>query len=198
MSAHAEEPTGRPGDGLHGVQLWVAQPEATRHGGPAFEHHPVLPQVELGPARATVLVGEFGGAASPARRDTDLIGVDLQLVGGAAGAAVGVDVRVRRWWCWRVASSLRAGPSRRASSPTSAPGRDELGLVGPRGPPVLLLLGGKPFESPVSMWWNFVGRSMKSWPRPGASGTPVGAVRHDRLVDGRIPAPPTPWSEPRE
>ena len=53
---------------LHGVQLWVAQPEATRHRPAAFEHHPELPRVELGNAVATVLVGSFAGATSPARR----------------------------------------------------------------------------------------------------------------------------------
>src|SRR5439155_887862 len=37
--AHAEESTtGYIGD-VHGVQLWVAQPERTRHDAPAFEHH---------------------------------------------------------------------------------------------------------------------------------------------------------------
>ncbi len=38
--AHAEEDPGQGHRGrLHAVQLWVAQPEATRHGPPAFEHH---------------------------------------------------------------------------------------------------------------------------------------------------------------
>src|SRR6185295_19481914 len=41
--AHAEEATpGYRGD-HHGVQLWVAQPEATRHAAAAFEHHAELP-----------------------------------------------------------------------------------------------------------------------------------------------------------
>jgi redox-sensitive bicupin YhaK (pirin superfamily) len=70
---HSEEATGRYRGQLHGVQLWVAQPEATRHGPAAFEHHAALPQVELDTAVATVLVGSFAGAASPARRDTELV-----------------------------------------------------------------------------------------------------------------------------
>ena len=45
--AHAEEATGRHGGELHGLQLWVAQPSATRDGPPAFEHHPELPTIEL-------------------------------------------------------------------------------------------------------------------------------------------------------
>ena len=76
---HSEEATGRYRGQLHGVQLWVAQPEATRHGGAAFEHHAELPRVELGNAVATVLVGSFAGATSSARRDTELVGADVAL-----------------------------------------------------------------------------------------------------------------------
>src|SRR5690606_33874324 len=38
---HAEE--SGPVPRLHGAQLWVAQPDATRTGPPAFEHHAELP-----------------------------------------------------------------------------------------------------------------------------------------------------------
>ena len=76
--AHAEEGTGYRGE-QHGVQLWVAQPSATRDCDPAFEHHAELPQVELDAATVTVLVGELAGAASSARRDTDHLGADLDL-----------------------------------------------------------------------------------------------------------------------
>ena len=70
--AHAEEtPLGYHGR-LHGVQLWVAQPERTRHGPPAFEHHDELPEVECGAATATVIVGKLLDVESPARRDTEL------------------------------------------------------------------------------------------------------------------------------
>ena len=37
--SHAEEATGRYRGVLHGMQLWVAQPDTTRDGPPAFEHH---------------------------------------------------------------------------------------------------------------------------------------------------------------
>ena len=81
--AHSEEATGRYRGVLHGVQLWVAQPERTRHGAAAFEHHAELPRVELDNAVATVLVGGFAGAASPARRDSPLVGVDGALRPGS-------------------------------------------------------------------------------------------------------------------
>jgi len=75
--AHAEEtPPGATG-ALHGLQLWVAQPDATRSGPAAFEHHSALPEAEVGPVVATVLVGELAGVRSPARADSPLVGADL-------------------------------------------------------------------------------------------------------------------------
>ena len=79
--SHAEEATDYRGQ-LHGVQLWVAQPSATRERSAAFEHHGSLPHVDLDGGVATVLVGDFAGSRSPARRDTDHVGVDLDLHGG--------------------------------------------------------------------------------------------------------------------
>ena len=65
--AHSEESTNDYRGDMHGVQLWVAQPETTRHGAPAFEHHGELPRVSLGAGEATVLIGEFGEVTSPYR-----------------------------------------------------------------------------------------------------------------------------------
>src|SRR4051812_34069107 len=86
--SHSEETTGTYAGELHGVQLWVAQPAATRDGAPGFEHHDQLPRVEVDNGVATVLVGGFGGAGSNARRDTDHLGVDLELRAGRTIAAV--------------------------------------------------------------------------------------------------------------
>lgn len=77
--AHAEEATGQYVGTMQGLQLWAAQPEHTRHGASAFEHHASLPQVELDGGTATVLVGELAGAVSSARRDTELVGAEFAL-----------------------------------------------------------------------------------------------------------------------
>jgi quercetin 2,3-dioxygenase len=57
-----------------------------------------------------------------------------------------------------------------------------------------LLLGGVPFESPILMWWNFVGRTRAEFERAGADWN----RGNDRFGETgspleRIPAPPTPW-----
>ncbi len=155
--AHAEEaPPGYRG-AVHGVQLWVAQPSVTRHGPPDFEHHAELPLVELDHCGATVLVGELAASKSAARRDTDHVGVDLDLRGGTTTVPLDPE--------FEYALVVMSGAIR-ADGAGAAPGhlvylgagRDELGLS-TGGQSRVLLLGGPPFQERLLMWWNFVARS---------------------------------------
>jgi quercetin 2,3-dioxygenase len=154
--AHAEENTGRFHGELQGIQLWVAQPEATRHGLAAFEHHAELPVVELGGLRATVLVGAFGGQESPARRDTDHMGADLVL--DPSGTLLPL-----RPECEHALVVLEGAVT--VGDKVVEPGilaylgegRDECRLD-VSAPARALLLGGVPFPEPLLMWWNFVAR----------------------------------------
>ena len=190
--SHAEEGTSYRGE-VHGVQLWVAQPEATRHGDAAFEHHAELPQVELdGAGAATVLVGALGGTASPARRDTDHVGVDLDLRVGTAvlpllptaehalvvlSGAVEVDGTV-------------VEPGHLAYLGL---GRDELAVTALEATRALLV-GGSPFEAEPLMWWNFVGRDrdeiVRAWEEWQDDDGRFGTVASQ--LD-RIPVGPPPW-----
>ena len=154
--AHAEEDPGRS-EMLHGIQLWVAQPEATRNGAPAFEHHHKLPRLELDGGDGTVLVGDYGGLESPARRDTEHVGVELLLrpPGGA--------LPLRR--DYEHALIVLEG-SLRVADQVVEPGvlaylgaaRDEC-RVDVLEPARALLLGGVPFQEKLLMWWNFVART---------------------------------------
>jgi redox-sensitive bicupin YhaK (pirin superfamily) len=191
--AHAEEATGTYRGELHGIQLWVAQPEATRDGEPAFEHHATLPRLDLDAATATVLVGTFAGSTSPARHDTDHVGVELDLHAGRTVVPVRADhehALIVLDGAVRTASAVIA-PGRLAYL---ASGRDELDLAAD-GPTRAMLLGGVPFPTPILMWWNFVARTTdelaaayEAWesraPRFGAVASAL----------ARIPAPAPSWS----
>jgi redox-sensitive bicupin YhaK (pirin superfamily) len=189
--AHAEEGHDFRGT-FQGVQLWVAQPEATRHGPSAFEHHAELPVVELDHATGTVLVGDFATGRSPARRDTDHLGVDLVLRPGttpvplAARAEHAVVVL-------EGAVSIEGTSVAPGHLAYVGPGREALDLV-VTAPSRALLLGGPPFESSVSMWWNFVARTHDEIDQAAADWN----GHADRFGEvestlARIPAPPTPW-----
>lgn len=154
--AHSEENTGSFQGDLHGIQLWVAQPESTRHGPAAFEHHAELPVVEFAGLRGTVLVGAFADALSTARRDTDHMGADLVLdVPGAV-----LPLRPECEYALIVLEGAIA-----IGDQVAEPGLlDYLGegwdecRLDVRAPARALLLGGIPFPEPLLMWWNFVGR----------------------------------------
>jgi redox-sensitive bicupin YhaK (pirin superfamily) len=194
--AHAEQTPASYRGEIHLVQLWVAQPDATRFAAPAFEHHGELPHLELDNATATVLIGDFGGATSPARRDTDHFGADLALRAGSTTLPLRPD-------CEHALLVLegdiaigakRIGPDELAYIGT---GRDALEIV-TSAPARMLLLGGMPFEARPFMWWNFVARSrdevddaVRDWnggdDRFGRVDSPL----------ARIDSPAPPWTSNR-
>jgi redox-sensitive bicupin YhaK (pirin superfamily) len=193
--AHAEEANDHRGT-FQGVQLWVAQPEATRHGEAAFEHHAELPRAELAHGTASVLVGAALGVTSPARRDTDHVGIDLDLRRGPSTLALdpafeyALVVLEGAVWVGGISDGRAVVPGHLAYL---GGGRDEVGLTA-REDARALLVGGVPFESPIVMWWNFVARSkdevtaaQQAW---NADDGRFGTV--DSVLD-RIPSPVPPW-----
>lgn len=155
--AHSEEATGRYTGALEGIQLWVAQPEATRHGAPAFEHHAELPRLELGDGMATVLVGGLAGATSPARRDTDHLGVELDLRAGTTDVPLG-PTHEHALVVLRGRVQLDGHAVEPGVLAYLGVGHDEC-RIRTDGPARAMLLGGSPFDAELVMWWNYVGRS---------------------------------------
>ena len=155
--AHSEEDPDGSGGAVHGMQLWVAQPSATRSGASAFEHHQDLPRVDLDHGSATVLIGPFSGSVSPARRDSDHVGVELDLRQGTT--VLPLDPTYEHGLVVASGALIVLGtglaPGAVAYLP---PGAEEL-VVGVAGPARAVLIGGVPFDEDVTMWWNFVART---------------------------------------
>jgi quercetin 2,3-dioxygenase len=190
--AHSEENPGLRSGELHGMQLWVAQPTSTREGDAGFEHFAELPTFESTTLSASVLVGSFGGVTSPARRDSDHVGVELDFHGGAV--TVPLDSRYEYALVVANGSVLVEGvvvePGALAYL---GAGRDEIRFES-RGVSRALLIGGVPFDERLFMWWNFVARSQEeisdAW-RAWASGD----ERFGRVASpfARIEVSPPPW-----
>jgi redox-sensitive bicupin YhaK (pirin superfamily) len=155
--SHSEEATGRYRGDLHGIQLWVAQPEATRHGEAAFEHHAELPGTTVDAVEATVLVGAFAGATSPARADTDHLGVELRLPAGRATLPVDPS-HEHALVVLRGSLLVDGAPLRPGAIALLPPGRDELPVEAGE-PTTAMLLGGSPFPDRLAMRWNWVART---------------------------------------
>lgn len=153
--SHSEEATRQYEGSLHGIQLWIAQPEATRHREAAFEHHRELPRLEVAGLDVTVLVGEFEGVASAARRDSELVGLELHV---RAPTTLPLE-RDFEYAFVVLDGSLLVNDDVLEPGQLGylAAGRDEIFLdATPRAR--TMLLGGVPFESEIVMWWNFVAR----------------------------------------
>ncbi|MFI0355622.1 pirin family protein [Actinomadura sp. 9N407] len=156
--AHSEESPREHGRTLHGAQLWVALPEEHRNAEPAFEHHADLPFVEGGGIKATVILGELDGTASPGAAYTPIVGADLELAAGAeARLPLEPDFEYAALTMSGVTEvdGVRMEPGQMLYLGC---GRSELPLRAETDGG-LVLLGGEPFEEKLVMWWNFVART---------------------------------------
>jgi redox-sensitive bicupin YhaK (pirin superfamily) len=156
--AHSEQSPAVHSRFLHGAQLWVVLPDADREVKPDFDHHATLPGFTSDGVTATVLMGSFGGATSPGRAYTPLVGADLAL-------RAGTDVEIELEPDFEYAVLASSGSAAVEEAPLACgsmlylgTGRRTLRLRSEEASR-LLLLGGEPFDERIVMWWNFVGRS---------------------------------------
>jgi redox-sensitive bicupin YhaK (pirin superfamily) len=156
---HAEQvPNGATGR-QQLVQLWVAQPEETRHGPAAFEHHAEPPVLETPAMTATLLVGSLGEVSSTARSDWPIVGADVVVrTPTALPADPTFEHAVVPLGAPVIVGGLIVEPGTLGYLP---PGASELDLapVPGAGPARLVLLGGEPFPDRLAMFWNFVART---------------------------------------
>jgi redox-sensitive bicupin YhaK (pirin superfamily) len=180
-------------DRIQGVQMWLAQPEETRHGESRFEHHGDLPIVDLGGGTATVILGAAAGVASPARVDSDLVGIDLSM--GAGSVELETDRRFE-YAVVPIDTPILVGPE--VVEPgwlALVPGGLEALPIEARSDARMMVLGGVPLEDRIQMWWNFVARSKdeltEAWRDWQAGNTDRFGPVPSKLA--RIDAPPPPW-----
>jgi redox-sensitive bicupin YhaK (pirin superfamily) len=76
--SHSEESPAAASGRLHGVQFWIALPDAARQVEPMFDHYPELPVIEQDGLRLTLIVGDWLGRQSPARHFSPTLGVDVE------------------------------------------------------------------------------------------------------------------------
>ena len=191
--AHSEESPAEHDPSLHGVQLWVALPDASRHTEPAFAHHAELPSAGVGGFTVTVFAGSLGGARSPARVFSEIVGAELAARRDASGsiplAASHEHVIFVATGSARVDRTPDATVLRPGQLLYLDAGLEQVGVSAAAGTR-LFLLGGVPLGEPLVMWWNLVARTpgeieaaVADW-RQGRFGTVAGYHGEP------LPAPP--------
>ena len=181
---------------LHGVQLWVALPNADRDTARDFDHYAPEP-FSRGEVTIRVFLGQLAGVHSPVHTFTPLLGAQIDL---AAGCTIELDVDPG----FEHGVLLDLG---RVEVSGRALESGELAYLGPGSHTVairnaaglaarVLLLGGPPFPDDLLMWWNFVGRSHEDiveYRRQWQDGDDrFGAVSGYTGAVPRLPAPGLP------
>ena len=185
---------------LHGAQLWIALPDATRNAEPFFENFVPTP-FEFSSATISVFLGELLGHSSTARTFTRVVGAQLDLpahtklelpVDQSFEHGILVDAGSPEVNGHPVASSELAYIDSGASTIT---------IDASDAPVRALLIGGEPLGEQIVMWWNFIGRSheeivefRRTWQSDViADGDENGRFGRVRGYDGSaLPAPELP------
>ena len=146
------------GSSLHGMQTWVALPQADQEVEPSFHHHAAtsLPARDHAGARLRVIAGRAFGMESPVKVFADTWNVAVDLIADAE-LVIPADAVERAVYVLEGKAQLDG---------TDIP--DKHLLVLDRGvrhvlraktPLKAMLLGGEPLDGPRHMWWNFVSSS---------------------------------------
>lgn len=154
--SHSEESL--PDTVLHGVQLWIALPEAERNRAGEFFHYQQIPVLQQDNVTMYLLAGEMFGKTAPTKVYSPLMGLDihamqetkmllplnpefeygiLPLIGQVEMEGEIADLETLLYLGkGRTTAELQLSPNAR-----------------------ILIIGGLPFKEEVLIWWNFVGRS---------------------------------------
>ncbi|GER23789.1 hypothetical protein NCCP1664_22840 [Zafaria cholistanensis] len=143
---------------LHGAQLWIALPDASRAVEPGLQHYRPEPAVGEG-WELRVFLGGLAGRSSPVRTHTPLVGAEILLEPGTR-LELALDPAFEHGVLLDAGDlgldGLQVAADHLAYLPT---GRTGVVLEAGQRAVRALLIGGEPLGEQIVMWWNFVGRS---------------------------------------
>ncbi|OTG85146.1 pirin family protein [Acinetobacter sp. ANC 4648] len=145
---------------MHAAQLWIALPDDKRNMAAQFDHYPELPIVEQDQIEFTVLVGEFLKTKSPVKVHSELLGVDLTAKQSTTTHIALNPKYEYGFLALEGTATIHGHELDDNNMVVLEPGLKEIEVQLHQGSR-LLLLGGEPFESPILLWWNFVGRTQE-------------------------------------
>ncbi|GHC03824.1 pirin family protein [Thermomonas carbonis] len=146
------------GSPLHGMQTWVALPQADQEVEPSFHHHAAasLPQRDHAGASLRVIAGRAFGMESPVKvfADTWNVAVDLAF---DAELVIPADAVERALYVLEGEAQLDGSDI--PDKHLLVLDRGVRHVLRAKTPLKAMLLGGEPLDGPRHMWWNFVSSS---------------------------------------
>ncbi|MDE2356339.1 MAG: pirin family protein [Alphaproteobacteria bacterium] len=179
----------RDGGTLHGLQAWIALPEADEEIEPSFSHHGPedLPTYEGEGLWARLAAGEAFGARAAVKTHSPLFYVHWRLAPGAR-AQLSADYPERAAFMVRGEAQVEGVTLRAGQMALLGPGSPVFTAVGEAE---IMLLGGEPL-GPRYLSWNFVSSSAERIEQAKADWRAGRMKLPDLDHDEFIPLPPDP------
>ena len=145
------------GDHLHGIQSWVALPEADEETDPSFSHHGQsdLPAWADAGVRGRLIAGSAYGLTSPVRIFSPMVYAHLDMDSGAR-IALPDEHTDRAVYVAEGSIAIDGQRFETGQMPVLLPGAATVTAVD--GPATVMLLGGEPLGERF-LFWNFVASS---------------------------------------
>ncbi|HLW93662.1 MAG TPA: pirin family protein [Roseiarcus sp.] len=146
------------GQGLYGIQSWIALPKAQEESAPHFQHYDAasLPLVADRGLESRVVAGRAFGKSAPVAMLSDWFYVEVKL---AAGAAAPLDAEYEERAVYvadgeiEIAGDTFEGPRLLIFRP------GDRVTIRANTDARMIYLGGAALEGPRFIWWNFVSSS---------------------------------------
>jgi redox-sensitive bicupin YhaK (pirin superfamily) len=148
----------RSGPRLHGIQSWVALPQADEEAAASFVHHPkaALPVKRLPGATLRVIAGTACGLASPVAVHSPTLYVDADL---RTGAHIELDGEHQERAAYVASGNVRIGNDELREGQMAIFRQGATARLDALADSRVMLLGGARLDGPRHIWWNFVSSS---------------------------------------
>lgn len=191
--SHSENSVPSDAKYIHGVQLWIALPDEVRNSSASFFHHDNLPLLQQNNFQIKVLAGEFNNNNANVTVHTPLVCLHIHALKDA-------ETRLNlnpefEYGILLLSGDVKADDETLHQSTLlySPPGHHHVTLTARRDSHIFIV-GGKPFEEEVLLWWNFVARNKDEIAKATTdwqSGQRFGEVKN--YPGERLEAPALPW-----
>lgn len=146
------------GQTLHGIQLWVALPQADAEVDPSFHHfdRTLLPNVRQPGVEGILIAGDAYGERSPVTVFAPMFLLEVRL---AAGAQLALPAEHPERGVYLVDGALTWGTLALSATQMAVQAGHSAPLLIAQQDSRLILFGGAPLDGERHLWWNFVASS---------------------------------------
>ncbi|WP_404477853.1 pirin family protein [Novosphingobium sp. BL-52-GroH] len=181
------------GDHLHGIQAWVALPEADEETDPSFSHHAGtdLPQWDEGGVHGQLIAGSAYGLTAGVRTHSPLFYAHLDM---AAGATAEIPTGHAERAVYVATGAIELDGRRHEAGRMLVLGSDASRMTAAE-PSTVMVLGGEPLGERF-LYWNFVSSSKDRLAQAAADWKAGRMKLPDADDEEFIPLPDDPFLKP--